>query len=241
MDWDARGMYVHLLCMAWQENPPGSIPNDDAVIRRWLNLSRDIEDDLRVWRRVRPQIMTAWVLRDGRWYQKALCEAFGRNQGKRLAGSNGGLAKGKQNPSRNTGSASDAHIQEGSFLLSSKEKPSLEEVIQYCRDRGNLVDPQKWFDYYSANGWKVGRNPMRDWRAAVRTWEKNGYGEDRRNHQTKQPSVAVSRFHNNLAEVERVFGASAVAAVAGANGSGQASRPGTGHSLLLDGEVKKLH
>jgi hypothetical protein len=53
-------------------------------------------------------------------------------------------------------------------------RPSLEEVTAYCRERGNKVDPQQWFDHYSSNGWRVGRNPMRDWRAAVRTWERNG-------------------------------------------------------------------
>jgi hypothetical protein len=57
----------------------------------------------------------------------------------------------------------------------SKSRPSLEEVKIYCRERRNSVDPEKWFDHYSANGWRVGRNPMRDWKAAVRTWERNGF------------------------------------------------------------------
>jgi len=52
--------------------------------------------------------------------------------------------------------------------------PILEEVAAYCQERENQIDPQQFFDYYSANGWRVGRNPMKDWRAAVRTWEKNG-------------------------------------------------------------------
>jgi len=88
MEWDARGMYVHLLCMAWQETPPGSIPNDDAVIRRWLNLSRDTEEDLRTWRRVRPQIMAAWTLRDNRWYQNGLVETWERQQRRSQANTN---------------------------------------------------------------------------------------------------------------------------------------------------------
>ena len=53
-------------------------------------------------------------------------------------------------------------------------KPTLEEVTAYCLERGKGVDPQKWYDYYSANGWKVGKNPMKDWKAAVRTWERSG-------------------------------------------------------------------
>ena len=53
-------------------------------------------------------------------------------------------------------------------------KPTIEEVEAYCLSRGKGVDPQKWYDYYSANGWKVGKNPMKDWKAAVRTWERSG-------------------------------------------------------------------
>lgn len=52
--------------------------------------------------------------------------------------------------------------------------PTVEEVRAYCQERKNNVDTQKFVDYYTANGWKVGRNAMRDWKAAVRTWERNG-------------------------------------------------------------------
>lgn len=54
--------------------------------------------------------------------------------------------------------------------------PTLEEVKAYCTERNNAVDPQHFIDYYTANGWKVGKNAMKDWKAAVRTWESNGYG-----------------------------------------------------------------
>lgn len=53
--------------------------------------------------------------------------------------------------------------------------PTLEDVQAYCSERKNNVDPQRFIDYYSSNGWKVGKNPMRDWKAAVRTWERSGY------------------------------------------------------------------
>ena len=52
-----------------------------------------------------------------------------------------------------------------------KARPSLEEVAEYCQERQNGVDPNKWYDFYTSNGWKVGKNPMKDWKAAVRTWE----------------------------------------------------------------------
>lgn len=50
--------------------------------------------------------------------------------------------------------------------------PTLEDVSAYCRERNNNVDAQRFIDYYTANGWKVGKNAMKDWRAAVRTWER---------------------------------------------------------------------
>ncbi|MBQ5900223.1 MAG: hypothetical protein IIW86_00020 [Clostridia bacterium] len=53
------------------------------------------------------------------------------------------------------------------------QKPTIEEVQSYCQERNNGVDAQKFFDYYTANGWKVGKNSMKDWRAAVRTWERS--------------------------------------------------------------------
>lgn len=49
--------------------------------------------------------------------------------------------------------------------------PSLDEVKEYCKERGGLVDPNKWHSYYTSNGWKVGKNSMKDWKAAIRTWE----------------------------------------------------------------------
>lgn len=50
--------------------------------------------------------------------------------------------------------------------------PTVEEVAAYCRERGNGVDAEHFVDFYASNGWKVGKNSMKDWRAAVRTWEK---------------------------------------------------------------------
>lgn len=52
--------------------------------------------------------------------------------------------------------------------------PTLDEVQAYCEERGNNVDPDRFIDYYTSNGWRVGKNPMKDWKAAVRSWERSG-------------------------------------------------------------------
>lgn len=50
--------------------------------------------------------------------------------------------------------------------------PSVDDVREYCREKGYNVDPERFVDYYTSNGWKVGRNPMKDWKAAVRSWNR---------------------------------------------------------------------
>lgn len=49
--------------------------------------------------------------------------------------------------------------------------PDVEQVRAYCRERNNGIDPEAFVNYYASKGWVVGRSPMKDWRAAVRTWE----------------------------------------------------------------------
>ena len=57
-------------------------------------------------------------------------------------------------------------------------QPDFKAVKVYCQERKNQVDPQRWLDYYKSNGWRVGKNPMKDWKAAVRTWERNGFSNN---------------------------------------------------------------
>jgi hypothetical protein len=60
-------------------------------------------------------------------------------------------------------------------------RPTIDDVSAYVETRSIKIDPTKFIDYYTANGWKVGRNSMKDWKAAVRTWERS------ENANTKNP------------------------------------------------------
>ena len=51
--------------------------------------------------------------------------------------------------------------------------PTVDEVAAYCQERGNGLDPETFVDFYASKGWMVGKNPMKDWKAAVRTWERS--------------------------------------------------------------------
>lgn len=52
------------------------------------------------------------------------------------------------------------------------QPPTVEQVRAYCEERGNQVDPESFVDFYQSKGWIVGKTKMKDWQAAVRTWEK---------------------------------------------------------------------
>ena len=52
-------------------------------------------------------------------------------------------------------------------------KPSISEIQEYCNERKNNINAEKFFNYYESNGWMVGKNKMKDWKACVRTWEQN--------------------------------------------------------------------
>lgn len=71
--------------------------------------------------------------------------------------------------------------------------PTYEQVADYCKERGKGVDPERWFNYYTANGWKVGKNPMKDWKAAVMTWEKDAQGNQ--SNIRPMPTVPAQQYH----------------------------------------------
>ena len=83
------------------------------------------------------------------------------------------------------------------------QKPTLAEIREYCISRGNKVDPEQFFDFYESKGWMVGNSRMKDWRAAVRTWEKRENETPRRRSPiTRSESV----FEHNLKVMDQMYG-----------------------------------
>ena len=66
--------------------------------------------------------------------------------------------------------------------------PTIEEVEAYCYERQNNVNAEAFVDFYESKGWMVGKNKMKDWKAAVRTWEK-GKNSNQRTYQTKEEAI----------------------------------------------------
>lgn len=77
--------------------------------------------------------------------------------------------------------------------------PTLEQVTQYCKDRNNLhiVNPETWLSYYECNGWKVNKNPMKDWKASIRYWE----SKNNKNNATLLNAQKAPKHETKLKEV----------------------------------------
>ena len=71
------------------------------------------------------------------------------------------------------------------------EKPTLSQITQYCLERNNNVNAEQFYDYYESNGWKVGKNAMKDWKACVRTWERNEYRKPNSKKNSKEDAINV--------------------------------------------------
>ena len=69
--------------------------------------------------------------------------------------------------------------------------PTTDEVRAYCSERGSRVDAQTFVDFYASKGWKVGNQPMKDWQAAVRTWEKR---EDKPAKSTRAQNHSTRKY-----------------------------------------------
>lgn len=83
------------------------------------------------------------------------------------------------------------------------QKPSLDEVREYCDQRNSPIDPEEFYNWYEANGWKVGKNPMKNWHSAIVTWEKK---REKEVPQRKRESRRESVLEHNLRVMDQLYG-----------------------------------
>ena len=78
--------------------------------------------------------------------------------------------------------------------------PSIEQVAAYCQERGNGVDAARFVDFYSSKGWMVGKSRMKDWKAAVRNWERSS---DAKATPVKKPGYNVQHHDGDLSDLQK--------------------------------------
>jgi uncharacterized protein YdaU (DUF1376 family) len=192
MPREAEALLVRMWCICHRE---GSCPVDVETLARKTQCSQEYITQFK------PQCQAFFELRDGKLYsrrmeeEKLRSEQARKNANKRYAPKSKSDSKSKSKSERGTATGTAT----GSAVASAAHKPTLNEVQAYCAERKNGVDPQQWFDHYSSNGWKVGRNPMKNWKAAVRTWERNGVNSNGNGNRAQQRQAA------NLAALDAAF------------------------------------
>jgi len=95
------------------------------------------------------------------------------NNPQQVAASCGEL-RPESNPNPNPNPESESEVYARKRAASPAQRfspPTVDEVKAYCTERGNGIDPQHFVDFYASKGWRVGNQPMKDWKACVRTWE----------------------------------------------------------------------
>lgn len=166
--FEQKGQYIHLLCVQHQN---GHLPEEYM-----LKILNSINNP--VWGKFKKD-------ENGHWFQQRMneektrrskySESRRKNAKHRYAGAYADTYAGSMHDHMETETETVTVIKDKRKLINNR--PSLEDVIKYCSERKNTVDPEKWFNYYESNGWMVGKNKMKKWKAAVRTWERNGFNK----------------------------------------------------------------
>ena len=140
------------------------------------------------------------------WINRRADEEIKRYQNKCLQASKAGKISAQR---RFNGRSTDVQPTKTNTITTKKEtsstkkqrkvfkKPTVEEVAAYCAERNNGIDARNFIDHYEANGWKVGRNQMKDWQASVRTWERSRKERSQHNRSRGQAGL------NLLKEIAR--------------------------------------
>jgi uncharacterized protein YdaU (DUF1376 family) len=191
MPREAEALLIRMWCICHRE---GSCPADAET------LARKALCNLQYVSQYKPHCEAFFELQDGRFYSRRMQEEKRRSEKAR----NSANERWKQKQCRLSESKpeSEPESERRNAIRITKTlqfvPPTLEEVQAYCLERGNQVDPEKFFYHYSANGWRVGRNPMKDWKAAVRTWERNGVDHGNGNG-------AIQRQADNIRALNAAF------------------------------------
>lgn len=182
-DAEEHGAYLLLIFNYWQRGEP--LPDDDRKLARIARVA-----DAERWLSVRLALAEHFTVSDGVWVhariEKELEKARAKSEKARESGKLGGLKKAESGskPARSserlanakrtpsyTDTDTDTYIPPKGGAGGVFKKPTLPELASYFQEINLSEDPQRFLDYYTANGWKVGRNQMRDWRAAARQWK----------------------------------------------------------------------
>jgi hypothetical protein len=177
---DYRGLWFDLLCYMWESTERGVMIKSNGKIYNDTEITRMVGMDNQnsgTWLTILLENGVCQRREDGAIYSRRMVRDEEIRQTRITSGSKGGnpalLDKGKVKKVINQLSENENEIANDNVNKNSiKFKiPSIEEIMNYCKERNNSIIAEKFFDFYQAKGWMIGKNKIEDWKAAVRTWE----------------------------------------------------------------------
>lgn len=180
----AKGAWIDLLCAMWRSQTRGklslpwvgyarligaSVEQTKAAIGELIDMQIcDYDTDGNADCNGNVTLINRRMLREERERELTRCRVE-RHRNADVKRDCNGISNAKVTPPSSTSSSTSTSkhkTHRASFVV-----PTVDEVAAYCRERMNKINPQVWIDHYTSNGWMVGKNRMKDWKAAVRTWE----------------------------------------------------------------------
>jgi hypothetical protein len=155
----AGKLIKHIFAYVNDENPS----TDDYIINGlFANIKNSLKRDLEKWENQRQQRVLAG---------KKSAEIRATKKNERSTTVN----ETERNPTVSVNDSVSDNVNKNNNKRRNFIPPTTEQIKAYCLERKNNIDAQRFIDHYSSNGWMVGKNKMKDWKAAVRTWEKNNF------------------------------------------------------------------
>ena len=194
------GGYIRLLCYQWTK---GSIPNDNKKLMQMSGIFSltELECIKQKFVRVENGNLVNLKLESVRKSQDEYRQKQSERASKRWESQRNATALPVDIPqpmpnvcsssSSSTSSLSSTSSSSSKSNTSEKSKrfvpPTVQEVKEYCFERRNNIDAQRFIDHYTSNGWIVGKVKMKDWKATIRTWEKNNFNNNNYGNNTTTP------------------------------------------------------
>ena len=155
MTFEEKGAYMELLMMQFNRGHMTTHMIGQTVGQLWDKIKDKFEmDDCGLYFNRRLEI------------EKEKRKAFTESRRNNIKGENQHTKKEGHKNGHMTSHMEDENTNRIVFI-----KPTIEEIELYCTERKNNVDPKKWFNFYEAKGWMIGKNKMKNWKAAIHTWE----------------------------------------------------------------------
>lgn len=163
MTFEEKGAYMDLLMMQFNRGHMTEHMIGQTVGQLWDNIKdKFIQDEKGLWYNERLEL------------EKEKRKAFTKSRRNNLTGKNQYSKKTGHKRGHMTEHMENENENENKDLDKSRNKkipPTFEQVNEYCKERKNNVDAEKFINFYESKGWYIGKNKMKDWKAAVRTWE----------------------------------------------------------------------